>query len=223
MPGCCRLADEGVNIIIAADGIPNEEHTGENTFLGIDNEPITFQGGFPTIYTEDGSLETALFPSGYASWSTVYVNGLTNVLATIQEGSRTLPVCGTLESSNIKVVALNLTFYESLTQDEGIARLLSRTLGVLPGECPSRQIIELGIEQEGNNLSIRSDEDDVNTGVAALDSMNVVEGSARKANNLVHVDRGTAVIDLATPWQLPGLILSLLGIAGAALLSRIRG
>lgn len=218
-----RLADEGVNIIIAADGIPNEEHTGEKTFLGIDSEPITFQGGFPTIYTEDGPLETALFPSGYASWSTVYVNGLTNVLATIQEGSRTLPVCGTLANSNIKVVALNLTFYESLTQDEGIAQLLSRTLGVLPGECPSRQIIELGIEQEGTNLSIKSDEDDVNTGVAALDSMNVVEGSARKVNDLVHVDRGTTVIDFATPWQLPGLILSLLGVAGAVMLSHKRG
>ena len=153
----------------------------------------------------------------------MYVNGLTNVLATIREGSRTLPVCGTLANSNIKVVALNLTFYESLTQDEGIAQLLSRTLGVLPGECPSRQIIELGIEQKGTSLSIRSDEDDANTGVAALDSMNVVEGSARKVNDLVHVDRGTTVIDFAAPWQLPGLILSLLGIAGAAMLSRRRG
>lgn len=217
-----RLADEGVSIIIAADGIPNEEHTGEKTFLGIDCESITFKGGFPTIYTEDGPLETALFPSGYTNWSTVYVNGLVDVLATIQEGSRTLPVCGTLSNSNIKVIALNLTYYEALTQDAGIAQLLSRTLGVLPGECPSRQLVELGIKQEGNRLSISSDEDNVDTAIAALDNMDVIEGSARKVGNLVHVGRGTTVVDLTTPWQLPGLLLSLLGIAGAAMLSRRR-
>mgnify|MGYP002533116209 CR=1 FL=1 len=218
-----RLADTGVDVVIAADGIPNEEHSGQKTFLGLDCESITFTGGFPTIYTDGGPLETALFPSGYASWSTVYVNGLVNVLATIEEGSRTLPVCGTLANSHIKVVGLNLAYYESLTGDEGIARLLSKTIGVLPSECPERQVVELAVEQDGSTLTISSDADNADTTLAALDNMELVKGAARDVNSLVYADRGTTVIRLSTPWLLPGLVASLLGVAGAVVLCRQRG
>lgn len=132
-------------------------------------------------------------------------------------------MCGTLANSHIKVVGLNLAYYESLTGDEGIARLLSKTIGVLPSECPERQVVELAVEQDGSTLTISSDADNVDTTLAALDNMELVKGAARDVNNLVHADRGTTVIRLSTPWLLPGLVASLLGVAGAVVLCRQRG
>ncbi len=215
-----RLADAGVDVIIAADGIPNEEHTGEKAFLGLDSESIAFKGGFPTIYTQDGPLETELFPSDYVDWNTVYVNGLVDVLGVIHEGSRTLPVCGTLANSHIKVVALNLTFYEGLTGDQGVAKLLSRTLGVLPSELPSRKTVELSVTQEGNSLTVMSDEDDVDTTIAAADNMQLGDTSARGVNNFLYVDHGKTVIGMATPWLWQGVALSVAGLAATLLIAR---
>lgn len=215
-----RLADNGVDVIVAADGVPNEERTGEKTFLGLDCESITFKGGFPTIYTEEGPLDTMLFPSEYADWSCVYVNGLVDVLATIQEGSRTLPVCGALENSHIKVVALNLTFYESLTGDEGVERLLERTLDVSLDELPSRRTVKLSVGVAPGSITVESTEADVDTTLAALDNMDEREGSARNVNNLVYVGRGKTVVSCSTPWFWPGLAASAAGIAVTVLLTR---
>lgn len=217
-----RLADAGVDVIVAADGVPNEERTGEKTFLGLDCESITFKGGFPTISTEDGELDTALFPSGYADWSCVYVNGLVDVLATIREGDRTLPVCGTLENSHVKVIGLNLTFYESLTGDEGVERLLERTLGVAFDELPQRQVVKLGFEATAGSVTIASPEDDVDTTLAALDNMDVRSGDARAVNNLVYVGRGKTVISVSSPWPWSGIAASATGIALLYLLVRPR-
>lgn len=215
-----RLADSGVDVIVAADGVPTEEHTGEKTFLGLDCESITFKGGFPTIYTEDGPLDTTLFPSGYTDWSCVYVNGLVDVLATVREGSRTLPVCGTLENSHVKVVGLNLSFYESLTGDEGVERLLERTLGVSFDELPSRRLVNVSVDFTPEGITIESGEDDVDTTVASLDNMVVRKGEVHDANGLLYVDRGKTVLGYATPCLWAGVGVSAMGVVLAMVVAR---
>ncbi len=103
------------------------------------------------------------------------------------------------------MVALNLTFYEGLTGDQGVAKLLSRTLGVLPNELPSRKTVELSVTQEGNSLTVMSDEDDVDTTIAAADNMQLGDTSARGVNNFLYVDHGKTVIGMATPWLWQGV------------------
>ena len=215
-----RLSEHGVDVIIAADGIPTEEHTGEKTFLGLDCESITFKGGFPTILTESGELETTLFPSGHTDWSCVYVNGLKDVVATIKEGDRTLPVCGTASNSRIKVIGLNLTYYESLTGDEGVARLLSRFLDVSSSELPRRKTVPLSIDVEGDTVTIESDVSAVDTTLASLECMDARSGSAWTAENLIHVGRGKTVIELGYPYLRQGLAVSILGVVGLFILLR---
>lgn len=218
-----RLSDSGVDVIIAADGIPTEEHTGEKTFLGLDCESITFQGGFPTIYTEGGPLETTLFPNGYTDWSCVYVNGLVDVYATIREGDRTLPVCGTLENSHIKVIGLNLTYYEGLTGDEGMAGLLSRFLDISSQELPSRETLPISIDVSGNTLTVESEAGSVDTTLAALECMDVKSGTSWTAENLVYVGRGKTVIELGYPYLWQGAMVSVLGLLGLIVLLDPRG
>lgn len=218
-----KLSDSGVDVIIAADGIPTEEHTGEKTFLGLDCESITFQGGFPTIYTEGGPLETTLFPNGYTDWSCVYVNGLVDVYATIQEGDRTLPVCGTLENSHIKVIGLNLTYYEGLTGDEGVAGLLARFLDISSQELPSRKTVPISVGVSGNTVTVASKTGSVDTTLAALECIDVRSGTAWVAENLVYVGRGKTVIELGYPYLWQGAGVSALGLIGLVILLDPRG
>lgn len=213
-----RLSEHGVDVIIAAAGIPAEEHTGEKTFLGLDCESITFKGGFPTILTEDGELETTLFPAGHTDWSCVYVNGLVDVLATIQEGDRTLPVCGTAANSHIKVIGLNLTYYESLTGDEGVARLLGRTLSISSSELPKRKVVPVALDVAADTVTVESGVSAVDTTLASLECMKVTSGDAWEAENLVYVRKGKTVIKLEYPYLWQGLVVSALGAAGLLVL-----
>lgn len=212
-----RLADEGVRVVIAADGIPTDEHTGQHTFLGLDCEDITFSNGFPELQTDEGALVTTLFPNGHQNWSTVYVNGIAHPSATIKEGDRTLPVCGTLNNPNIAVIGLNLTYYESLTHDANAQALLAGILGVDPDELPQRDVVPLDVTYgaDGRTITVASREDDVCTTLSYQDIFTSNSKLTRK-NNLLYVNSGTTVIQLRYPYLWQGVAVSAAGLAASA-------
>ena len=213
-----KLADAGVRIVIEADGIPADEHTGQHTFLGLDCEDITFNGGFPEFTTKSGSMVTTLFPDGYQNWATVYVNGIDNPSAVIEEGGRTLPVCGTLENENIAVVGLNLTYYESLTHDPNVEKLLAGVLGVTPDELPERELVELKVSYggDGRSITIDSPSDSVGTAIAYQDIF-ASESNLRRCNNLLYVDHGKTVITMSYPYLWQGAAVSAAGLIASIL------
>ena len=208
-----RLADAGVRIVVAADGIPSDEHTGSKVFLGLDCEDITFSNGFPEMQTAAGPLITTLFPSGYQDWITVYVNGIVNPRAVIEEGSYTLPVYGTLDNENIVVIGLNLTYYESLTHDEGVAGLLADALGVSSDELPMREVVGLSVVygQDGRDITVTSPKDGVNTTIAYQDIF-ASQSPLKRQNNLLVVDKGTTEIKMSYPYLWQGLAVSAAGL-----------
>lgn len=208
-----RLADEGVRVVIAADGIPTDEHTGQHTFLGLDCEDITFSNGFPELQTDEGALVTTLFPNGHQQWSTVYVNGIAHPSATIQEGDRTLPVCGTLDNPNIAVIGLNLTYYESLTHDANVQTLLAGILNVDPDELPQRDVVPLDVTYgaDGRTITVQSPENNVNTTLSYQDIF-TSDSTLTRENNLLYVNSGTTVIQLRYPYLWQGAAVSTAGL-----------
>ena len=98
------LSESGVHIVIAADGIPDDRGSQNQSFLGVICNAVSFSQGYPDLKTIDGILETDLFPDGYREWSTVYVDGLDDVWGTVNDVEWDLPFYGTVKNDNIVVI-----------------------------------------------------------------------------------------------------------------------
>ena len=193
-------AASGTRVVIMADGIPADEHTGETSFLGVSCQPITFHGGFPELSTNLGRLSCTLFPSGHELWQTVYVNGLEDVWGSIDEEGRTLPFMGTTCGGNVVFVGLNLTYFEAVTADPAAAALLAEALDLDPGELPSRELVPIQVSWSARELVVESPEDGVSTTLAWQDVFVPEDGGALShRNNLLLVDAGETRARLVYP------------------------
>lgn len=220
-----RLSEAGVRIVIAADGIPEDRDSQNQSFLGVVCSGVSFSQGYPDLVTEEGVLETDLFPDGYREWSTVYVNGLDEVWGTVNDLEWSLPFYGTVKNDNIVVIGLNLTYYYGLTGDEDVGRLLSRSMDLSPREIPEREIVPYTISYAQDDITIECDRDDVNTGLAYHDSFEADREIYTK-NHLTYVKAGKTVIALTYPYLIQGTAVSIVTaclIAGYALRLRALG
>ncbi len=205
------LSENGTRVIIMADGIPDEEHTGSKSFLGISCNTVTFQQGYPELNTIDGRMFCDLFPSGYTDWKTVYVNGLDQVWGTIDELDYPMDFYGTVKNDNVIVIGLGLTYYYSLTLDENVGTLLSHALSIGSDELPEREIVPLSVDYRDNVITIKSEYDHVNTTLAMHDIFDTQQPVSQQ-NHMLCVNRGTTVISLRYPYLLEGSLLTALGI-----------
>ena len=194
------VAAAGTRVVIMADGIPADEHTGETSFLGVSCQPITFHSGFPELTTNLGRLSCSLFPSGHELWQTVYVNGLEHAWGTIEEEGRTLPFMGTTCGGNVVFIGLNLTYFEAVTSDAGAAALLAEALDLDPQELPTRELVPIEVSWSARELTVTSPEDGVGTTLAYQDIFASEDGSElTHRNNLLVVDAGTTRVRLSYP------------------------
>lgn len=211
------LAARGTRVVVMADGIPSEERTGTTSFLGVSCQPITFHGGFPELSTSVGTLACDLFPSGHELWQTVFLNGLDEVRGSIDEEGRTLPFYGTVCDGNVTFVGLNLTYFEAVTGDAGVAALLADSLGLDPAELPGRELVPLEVSVGARQVSVTSPADDVDVTLAWQDSFAGTAGAAEK-NGLLRVDEGTFVLSLGDAPSVAGIAVSVAGLAVLAVL-----
>lgn len=200
----------GVEIYIMADGIPTNPHSQTMRFLGVECQNIQFENAFPKIHTRNhGDFVTKLFPEDLTDWRTVYLNGLDRTDADIKILNNRLSVIGTKYDKHIHFVGLNLTYFYSLTHDKHVAELLSSIMAVGTNELPIRMIVPIDVKYSARSITVKSDVDDVNTTLASHDSF---EGEYTVKNHLMHVNKGTTVIEMKYPYFWPGLMLSLLGV-----------
>ncbi len=202
------LSESGVHIVIAADGIPDDRGSQNQSFLGVICNAVSFSQGYPDLKTIDGILETDLFPDGYREWSTVYVDGLDDVWGTVNDVEWDLPFYGTVKNDNIVVIGLNLTYYYSLTRDEGVGALLDRAMDLSSNELPKRKIVPYTIQYAPDDITIDIDRDDVNTGLAYHDSF-AADQEIYSENHLTFVKAGRTVISLTYPYLIQGLAVSI--------------
>ncbi|MCI8432885.1 MAG: dTDP-4-dehydrorhamnose reductase [Lachnospiraceae bacterium] len=217
-----RLSEAGVRVVIGADGIPVDEHTGVSSFLDVVCQPMLFSNGYPLLDTMDGVLDCDLFPEGYTSWRAMYLNGLDECWGKIDELEEELEFFGTVKNDNIVMIGLNLPYFYSLTRDEGVGRLLSHAMTISENQLPHRSTVPLEVEWEEDRIIIRSEYDNVNTTLAYHD---IFDGAAEVAhrNNLTYVNRGETVIGLHYPYLKEGLLISVVSLLLTALfLVRVR-
>lgn len=206
-----KLSENGTRIVIMADGIPSDEHTGSRAFLGLECYPIRFKNGYPELDTIDGYLNCDLFPAGYTDWLTVYVNGLDEVWGTVDDFEQNLPFYGTVKNDNIVVIGLNLSYHYALTKDPTVGALLSHAYRVNAYELPEREIVPLQIDYYNDRIEIVSDYDDVCTTLAWHDIFEPDNGAYTK-NHLTFVNKGKTVIKLHYPYFWQGLAVTVFGI-----------
>lgn len=209
------LSEAGVRVIIMADGIPDEEHTATKTFLGVSCNSVTFKQGYPELDTIDGTLYCDLFPSGHTDWKTVYVNGLDEVWGTISDFEYPMDFYGTVKNDNIIVIGLGLTYFYSLTLDEGVGMLLSHAITIGSDELPQRTIVPLSIDYRDNVITIQSAADNVNTTLAMHDIFDT-EQEISEQNHMLCVNKGTTVIQLHYPYLLEGCLVTAVGLVLSA-------
>lgn len=207
-----RLGASGVRIVIAADGIPDDRGSQNQSFLGVVCNGVVFSQGYPDLDTVDGVLETDLFPDGYREWSTVYVDGLDEVWGTVENVDWELPFYGTVKNENIIVIGLNLTYYYGLTEDESIGRLLDRTLNISSRDLPKREIVPYSVQYLEDKIVLNSEQSGLNTGIAYHDSFKA-NGGIYQRNHLLHVGEGETVLFLTYPYLHWGMISSIVAAA----------
>lgn len=212
-----RLSESGVRVVILADGIPSDEHTGSKSFLGVSCNTVNFQNGYPALDTVDGVLYCDLFARGYSKdWKTVYLNGLSDVWGTITDVPEgRMDFYGTGQNENLVYIGLALTYHYALTQDPAVGMLLSHALTIDPSELPRRELVPISMDYRDNAIIIDSPRDGVNTTLAYQDIFDA-DRPLESQNNLLVVEEGRTVIRLRYPYLVQGLCLSAVGLAATA-------
>lgn len=217
-----QLANSGVRVFVSADGIPENKNSHDRIFLGVRCNTVRFNNGFPDLHTKDGILDTDLFPSDVTTWDTVYLEGLDDSwgYADLGDGTR-IDFMGTAGNENIVFVGFNLTYYYSLTKDEGVGSLLSQAMNLDGSELPKREIVPLTLSYGQDAITVTSPEDDVDTTLAYHDLFDGVPGVRDDFHQTV-VDKGTTRLPLAYPYLWQGVAVSALGVTCLVVLSRRR-
>lgn len=209
-----RLSSSGVRVVIAADGIPIDEYTGIQEFLGVRCYSLSFYNGYPLLYTTKGVLNPDLFPSGYTNWKTVYLEGLEQCFGYVEEGTVRMEFYGTVKNENLVFLGLNIPYHCSLTSDRATLSLLSDALQLSYEELPARTVVPLTVFYSGNTIRIHSEEDRVNTTLAFHDAMESEETFFRE-NALLYVNAGDTTLTLHYPYLVPGALVSAAGLLAA--------
>lgn len=209
-----KLSEAGSRVIIMADGIPSDEHTGSKTFLDVSCNTVNFQNGYPALDTIDGVLYCDLFPDGYATdWKTVYLNGLDDVWGTITDVPEgRMDFYGTAKNDNIILIGLALTYHYSLTQDPSVGMLLSHALTLSSTELPRREIVPISVDYHNNVITIDAPCDNVNTTLAFHDDIFDADRPLEEVNNMTVVGAGPTVIRLRYPYFAIALTISTVGV-----------
>lgn len=208
-----RLSENGVRVVIAADGIPEDRSTHDQSFLGVVCNPIRFSNGYPELDTLDGIIDPDLFPRGHLDWNTVYLEGLDECWGSLYDNDVRLEFYGTVKNENIVMIGLNLTYHYALTKDAAVGGLLEHAMTVSSNTLPRREIVPINLDYDAktDTLSLRTSSKKVNTALAYQDTFYSAQNLYNK-NHLTVVDSGTSTIHIRYPYRIRGLLVSILGM-----------
>ena len=116
-----------------------------------------------------------------------------------------------MKNDNIIMTGLNLTYFYSLTDDVSVGQLLSNMSGISSEELPDRKIVPLKVEYGNNEITITSNNDNVNTTLAYHDIFSSSSDITHR-NNLMYVNKGTTVIKMSYPYLWQGALVSTAGV-----------
>lgn len=208
-----KLGENGVKVVIEASGIPADIVSKNREFLGVTCNDISFEKGYPILYTESATYDCNLFADGYEDWKTVYVIGLTKELGYFYENQDKIDFMGTAGNDNIIVIGLNLGYHGALTGDPMVEEIYDGLFGLDQDVLPERELVPVQITYQGNSLSIKADSD-VNTTLAYHDTF-ICDKEVTEQNQLLYVKKGTTDISIKPAYLGAGAFLIFVGFAFA--------
>ena len=212
-----KLGDKGIKIIIDMNRIPVDLITNRMTFLGVTAQPITLETKLPELFMGGQVYRSKAFEETYEKWNTVYLDNLPKMTGFSWIEGKRLSFAGTDLKGNIIFLGFNLMFHEMQTDDKEISSLLDTVTGVQPLMLPEREIAAIEAVYSEDQISIRSPKDDLNTTIAYLDAYRSKDDIV-ESQKLLKVGKGITTVKIIYPYLVEGLLVSLIGSVGLALL-----
>lgn len=207
------LAENGSEVYIDMGTIPAEK-SGISDFLGCQTAAITLENHYPELQYKGNAYQTGKFPEENNQWNTVYLVNPENSDGTAVYNNEELSFSSTADNENIHMVAFNLVYYGISMTDAETGIFLDEYFGLEAGAAPQCSIVPVEISYLPGGIVIKTEQDNVNTGLAYLDSFST-EQETKEENNLLIVQKGTTEIHFTYPYFAEGMFLT---IAGAAVL-----
>jgi uncharacterized membrane protein len=221
-----QLANEGVEVVIDMAHMPVDNLSRQQVFLNAIGMNISFSNQYPVLSYKGESVIADSFPEEYETWNTVYIAGRINETGTFYYEEENLCFAGTDQDyENITYVGLNLPYYYSIVENNGVGEMLNDIIGVSDGKIPVRTLVPMTLNVESDKITIDINMADVEGMYSENDTENVYlnttlafqdiftsDSSLLDDNNLLYVKAGTTEIHFKYPLLLPGVIVSVLGV-----------
>lgn len=212
-----RVADKGVKIYIDMQSVPINSLHGKAEFMGVYAQYVAFTERFPVLATDNGSQFKLDFKvEGYEVWNTVYLSGLDESLKSSYYDSKTdLDYLGRKGHPNIYFMGFNTVYYYIESGMEELLTYLNEVFDEVPEQVCESTLVPIEVTYEPRRITIVSEKDRVNSGVADLDCFVAMDGTEKQSrNHLLFVDKGTTVFEVEYTGLLTGSIVSGMGIMG---------
>lgn len=215
-----KLGEKGVRIYVDMNRVPVDQTTKTAQFLGIKAQEASFQESMPSLkyrgkeftpYPFDNPLEDEK-----SKWNTVYLTGLENEIGYSIFENKKIAFYGTGRQENIYFIGFNVPYYVLTRFDKGLATMLDDMLGIQGGTLPVRTLVPIRVQYSDEAITVRTEEDGVNTTLAYHDIFRS-DQKIYEDNNLLVVDRGLTEIGLEYPYFEEGILMSVSGFVLLAL------
>jgi len=210
------VADLGVEIYIDMQHIPMNKLSGKAEFMGVYAQFVAFTEKFPVLSTNNGSQFKLDFKTaGYEVWNTVYLTGASEeVKRAYYDDATSLTYVAKNGNPNITFLGLNPVYYYHESKIPELLTFLNEVFEETPGTICESKIVPIDIDYGNDYVSIRSDYDSVNTGVANLDCFIMDDGSLKEEeSNLLVVNKGNTFFEVKYSHFELGLVVSVIGIS----------
>jgi len=214
-----RTANAGVKIIIDMNRIPVDPLTSRMSFFDITAQSICFTNRYPELMYKNKVYDALPFKQEYSTWNTYYLENVDHMIGYSWFQNKKLPFLATSDNPNIIFMGFNLLFHAMETNDQSILSLMSDFLKLEPTQLPERKVVPLTIEYQDNRMIINSPGGEINTTLAYQDNFRSKQKIESK-NNLLIVEEPRTEINLVYPYLLQGVLLSIAGLLGIAVLIR---
>lgn len=204
------LAERGCEVYVDMGTIPAEK-SGLSSFLGCETATVMLEDYYPELQYQGENYQTGKFPAENSQWNTVYLVNPEDPDGTAEYNNQELVFSATTENENIHLLGFNLVYYGLSTGDAETGVFLDEYFGIEAGSVPQRNVVPVEISYSADGIVIQTQQDNVNTGLAYLDSFSTKQ-EVKEENHLLIVNKGVTEIHFTYPYFLEGILLSVAGM-----------
>lgn len=203
-----ELSNSGVKVTIDLTGMD------AGGFLGIIPQSIDLRNNYGVFYYDGEKVEMTDFPEDLKDFRCNYITGVkesnTEDYSVIE--TKVLEYKNNYDE-NITFLGLNIPYYATVTKDKVGIDILEEALDMEANTVIPREIVKVDIKYDSDEkIEINSDDKDVITSIAALDTFKAVENSYTVFNNLVKVNEEKVIIEIRYSKLLGGIEISIISI-----------